>query len=192
MTYDPDTGEYVMPGDFIGEKELRWRPAPAPTDDVAGNDASDGVSQTGNVPAAGNVPDSGTLDAGEDFHFVPTHPLEAMAEDTRRAWQTGAVRDVTTDKGRFDLLPARAMRELAKHFQQGARKYEDRNWEKGIPLSVFLDSGLRHAFKVLEGLNDERHDRAWAWNAMCFLETAERIKAGLLPPELDDIGFLDR
>jgi hypothetical protein len=110
-----------------------------------------------------------------------------------RCFRTGAVRDVVTDKGRFDLLPARAVRELAKHFQQGARKYEDRNWEKGMPLGAsLLDSMLRHAFQILEGDHAERHDRAMAWNAMCFLETVERIKAGILPRELDDIGWLDK
>jgi len=108
----------------------------------------------------------------------------------RREFPTGAVRDVTHDKGRYDLLPPRAMRELAIHFQQGAVKYQDRNWEKGMYLGVFMDSMLRHAFKVLGGEHDERHDRAMAWNAVAFLETAERIKGGLLPKELDDIKWL--
>ena len=112
-------------------------------------------------------------------------------EGDRRQFSTGAVRDVTTDKGRFDLLPARAERELAIHFQQGARKYADNNWRKGIPLGVFMDSMLRHAFKVLGGEHDERHDRAMAWNAMCFLDTVERIKEGKLPKELDDIGWTE-
>ena len=107
----------------------------------------------------------------------------------RRQFSTGAVRDVTTDKGRFDLLPARAERELAIHFQQGARKYADRNWEKGIPLGVYIDSLKRHTGKVLMGEHDERHDRAMAWNVMCFLDTVERIKEGKLPKELDDIGW---
>jgi len=107
----------------------------------------------------------------------------------RRSFPTGAVRDVTTDKGRFDLIPPRAERELAIHFQQGARKYADRNWEKGIPLSVFLDSMKRHTGKVFMCEHKERHDRAIAWNAMAFLETVERIKEGILPKELDDIGW---
>lgn len=111
------------------------------------------------------------------------------AADDRRHFTTGAVRDVVTDKGRFDLMPPRAERELAIHFQQGARKYADRNWEKGIPLSVFIDSLRRHCGKIMIGEHDERHDRAMAWNAMAFLETSERIKEGSLPKELDDIHW---
>ena len=107
----------------------------------------------------------------------------------RRHFTPGAVRDVVTDKGRIDLMPPRAERELAIHFQQGARKYSDRNWEKGIPLSVFIDSLRRHCGKIMIGEHDERHDRALAWNAMAFLETVERIKEGALPVELDDINW---
>ena len=109
----------------------------------------------------------------------------------RRQFPTGAVRDFATGKGRFDLLPPRAMREVAIHYEQGAVKYGENNYLKGIKLSVFLDSGIRHAFKVLEGLHDERHDRAAAWNMLAFLETAERIREGILPKELDDIGWID-
>ena len=108
----------------------------------------------------------------------------------KRKFVTGAVRDVTTDKGRFDLMPPRAERELALHFQYGAQRYSDRNWEKGIPLGVFIDSLRRHLGKIMMGEHDERHDRAMAWNAMAFLETVERIKEGKLPKKLDDISWI--
>lgn len=105
----------------------------------------------------------------------------------RQEFTTGAVRDTQEGKGRYDLLPSRAMCELAIHFQQGAEKYAERNWEKGIPLSRFLDSAIRHSFAVLEGKTDEPHARAAAWNWVCFIETRARIRAGLLPSELDDL-----
>lgn len=105
----------------------------------------------------------------------------------RQEFPTGAVRDIQEGKGRFDLLPTRGMREVAKHFEAGAKKYSDRNWEKGIPLSRFLDSGLRHTFACLEGQTDENHAAAATWNLLCFLETRARIQAGLLPAELDDL-----
>lgn len=108
----------------------------------------------------------------------------------KRRFFTGAVRNKTEGKGDFSLLPARAIRELAIHFQDGAKEHEPRNWEKGISLSVYLDSGLRHGFQILEGKHNERHDRAAAWNFMCFLDTAERIRDGILPKKLDDIGWL--
>lgn len=57
--------------------------------------------------------------------------------------------------------------DLAKHFQDGARKYSDNNWKRGIPTNVFMDSALRHLFKFLRGDTDEPHDRAFVWNLVC-------------------------
>ena len=105
----------------------------------------------------------------------------------RESFTTGSVRDTRVGKGRFDLLPPRAMREVAQHFEAGAAKYGDRNWEKGQPLSRYLDSALRHTMLVLQGETDENHAAAAAWNLLCFIDTRARVAAGLLPPELDDM-----
>jgi len=78
----------------------------------------------------------------------------------KRKFNTGAQRDASISKGRYDLLPCHAIDRLAKHYQNGAQRYEDRGWEKGFPLSTFLDSGLRHAFQVLAGKDDEDHASA--------------------------------
>ena len=67
------------------------------------------------------------------------------------------------------------------HYKDGAEKYEDRNWEKGIPLHSFLDSGVRHLLKFSRGDTDERHDRAFVWNMLGLLWTSKH------KPELDDV-----
>lgn len=105
----------------------------------------------------------------------------------RQEFASGSVRDARDGKGRFDLLPPRAMMEVAKRFEDGAAAYSDRNWEKGQPLSRYIDSALRHAFAVLESRTDENHAAAAAWNWLAFIETRARIQAGLLPAELDDL-----
>lgn len=84
----------------------------------------------------------------------------------RRVFETGAVRDVVEGKGRCDLLPASSLLRLAKHYESGAKKYEDRNWEVGIPISVMIDSGLRHLLKYMDGQTDEDHLGAAAWNIL--------------------------
>ena len=106
---------------------------------------------------------------------------EIKDSGTRREFETGAVRDIAEGKGRCDLLPPIALMRLAKHFEAGCNKYGDRNWEKGIPMHCFIDSGLRHIFKYLAGWKDEDHLVAAAWNIMCALETEE------LRPEMQDI-----
>jgi hypothetical protein len=59
--------------------------------------------------------------------------------------------------------------EVAKHFEDGARKYGDNNWQKGIPVNCYIDSALRHYFKYRRGDQDEPHDRAFIWNLMCCI-----------------------
>lgn len=105
----------------------------------------------------------------------------------RQKFSTGSQRDLPDGKGRYDLLPCRALRRVARHFEAGAKKYNARNWEKGQPLSRYLDSGLRHAFNFLEGWRDEDHAAAAVWNLLCLIDTEERIRAGILPKELNDL-----
>lgn len=69
------------------------------------------------------------------------------------------------------------------HYADGAKKYEERNWEKGIPLHCFIDSGLRHLFKWADDWNDEPHDRAFVWNMLGAMWTYTN------KPELNDLPF---
>lgn len=108
----------------------------------------------------------------------------------REDFATGSRRDTRQGKGRYDLLPTRALELLAIHFENGSEKYGDRNWEKGQPLSRYLDSALRHLFKHLQGLRDEPHDVAAAWNILCMIDTHRRVIEGILPESLNDLTTL--
>ena len=57
--------------------------------------------------------------------------------------------------------------EVAKHFEEGAKKYGENNWQKGIPVPCYIDSAVRHYLKWLRDDEDEPHDRAFVWNIMC-------------------------
>ena len=61
--------------------------------------------------------------------------------------------------------------EVAKQFEDGAKKYGEDNWQKGIPTSCYIDSAVRHYLKYLRGDNDEPHDRAFCWNILCCIWT---------------------
>ena len=87
----------------------------------------------------------------------------------------GALRDRGEMKGRFDLLPACAIARLAKHYQAGALKYNEHNWEKGMPIHMFIDSGLRHIFQYLDGDKTEDHLAAAAWNILGAMWTEEKF-----------------
>lgn len=70
--------------------------------------------------------------------------------------------------------------EVSKHFEEGAKKYGERNWEKGIPVHCYIDSAVRHYLKFLRGDKDEPHDRAFCWNLICAIWTCKH------KPELND------
>lgn len=59
--------------------------------------------------------------------------------------------------------------EVAKHFEEGAKKYGESNWQKGIPVHCYIDSAVRHYLKWARGDKDEPHDRAFVWNVMCCI-----------------------
>lgn len=99
----------------------------------------------------------------------------------RRDFETGARRDVRTGKGRYDLMSPVATRRECQLLERGAVKYGDRNWEKGMPISVFLDSAIRHIFNYLEGEATEDHLAAARWNIGCAMHMEEKH------PELQDI-----
>lgn len=105
----------------------------------------------------------------------------------RREFDTGSVRDIRTGKGRFDLIPAYPLRRLAQHYEAGARKYKDRNWEKGQPLSSYLDSAERHLNGFKDGLVDEDHLAACVWNLFALMWTKEMVTRKRLPTSLDDL-----
>ena len=105
----------------------------------------------------------------------------------RQSFTTGSVRDTRDGKGRYDLLPVYAISRLARHYENGAVKYGDRNWEKWQPLTRYLDSALRHTFKLLGRQADEDHAAAAVWNLLAYIETLHRIELGQLPSDLDDL-----
>ena len=69
------------------------------------------------------------------------------------------------------------MLDVARHFENGALKYGEHNWEKGIPISRYIDSAVRHLMKDCACETDEDHAAAFAWNCMCAAWTMEHLPA---------------
>lgn len=121
--------------------------------------------------------DFSVLMAGGKAESEPT--IKDSGERTE--FSTGAVRDMHGGKGRFDLVPWEAIWELAKHCEAGAKKYGERNCEKGIPIHSLIDSAIRHLAKYLMGWNDEPHLRAALWNVAFAIYMEQKH------PEMQDI-----
>lgn len=78
------------------------------------------------------------------------------------------------EKLRLDLLPTDAIEEVGMVYTIGARKYADRNWEKGISYMRVVGALLRHLFAWLRGeerdpKDGQRHISAVAWNAIALM-----------------------
>ena len=89
-----------------------------------------------------------------------------------RTYESGAIRD-RGDKLRWDLMPYDALTEVVAVLTEGAKKYGDRNWEKGFPWTDTFASMMRHITQWMIGENiDEsgRHHMAHvAANALFLL-----------------------
>lgn len=88
--------------------------------------------------------------------------------------------DVLKYSGIIDTCLPTKFLEVSKHFEEGAKKYGEHNWQKGIPAHCYIDSAVRHYLKHLRGDTDEPHDRAFVWNILCCIWTCEN------KPELND------
>ena len=105
--------------------------------------------------------------------------------------RTGNTRDIYNAIGYFieisgfKTIPM-AMIEVSKHYEDGARKYAERNWEKGIPCHCYVDSGIRHLLKWLDGWDDEPHNRAFLWNMLGLLWTVKHR------PECNDLPYVEK
>lgn len=76
-----------------------------------------------------------------------------------------------------------AFMELSKHYEEGAKKYAERNWQKGISCHCYIDSCVRHLLKWYDGWNDEPHDRAVLWNLFGLWWTLKN------KPEMNDLPW---
>lgn len=76
--------------------------------------------------------------------------------------------------------------ELSIHYQDGAAKYGDNNWQKGLPVSRYLSSAIRHYLKFCRGDKDEPHDRACLWNLTAIIWTCKH------KPELNDYAKVEK
>ena len=107
----------------------------------------------------------------------------------RREFETGAVRDMAAGKGRYDLVPYDPLRRLALIYEHGAVKYGEHNWQKGIPVSSFIDSAMRHLQKFAADMTDEDHPAQAVWNIFAAMWTLDQIKQGKLSADLDNRAY---
>lgn len=102
-------------------------------------------------------------------------PLTPEPEATGRTakFGTGAVRSDTVEAFRYDLVSPVGLREVARTCAEGAAKYDDFNWEKGMPVHDLLNHALAHIYQFLAGDRAEPHLPHAAWNLLAAIHSHE-------------------
>ena len=90
------------------------------------------------------------------------------------------------DKPRLELVPPKALIEVAKVLTVGAAKYEDHNWARGFKWSRLYGASLRHILAHMGGEDlDQETGLSHIAHAICGLMF-------LLEHEVDKLGQDDR
>lgn len=127
--------------------------------------------------SCGCDPDDGYVCEGCTVLHIKT---EALTEETRSIDPTtGGQKGTKIQK--FSLIPAEFLWALATHYGIGAKKYADRNWEKGYRWSLSIDALERHlnAWKMGETYDMEtgsHHLIAVAWHACALFIFQRRVR----------------
>lgn len=112
-------------------------------------------------------------------------PFEIKSSGERKVFSTGMQRDIDETKIDYTLLRDGPMYERwAIHLNNGAKKYEPRNWMKAktrAEYERFISSAARHFEQYLCGDRDEDHAAAVIFNlngAEYVRDRMERRKNG--------------
>lgn len=81
-------------------------------------------------------------------------------------YATGAIRSSDAEATRYDLISPIGLEAVARACAEGAAKYSDYNWERGMPVSDLLNHALRHVYQYLSGDRSEDHLGHAAWGLL--------------------------
>lgn len=117
-------------------------------------------------------------------------PMASSGEE--RKFSTGAVRDGASKKPMIHLISPFFLRDLGEWLRfackdRKPKPYPPRNWERGMPFSETLGSGLRHVIAVMAGETTEDNFAAIGFMAMALSHYRHEIAAGRMDPALDDL-----
>lgn len=98
-------------------------------------------------------------------------------------YKTGAIRDDRTGKPNYLAVSFTARHRYVQYMTEMAKKYGEGNWRKGIPISSYEESLLRHISQYFrnkyEGASDEAekdHLSAAIFNIEGIMHAEEIVK----------------
>ncbi len=103
-------------------------------------------------------------------HYQEADNVKEQAGDTVR-FASGAVRSSDAEATRFDLISPIGLEAVARTCAEGAAKYGDFNWERGMPAHDLLNHALRHIYRYLAGDRSEDHLPHAAWGLLAAIHS---------------------
>ena len=90
-----------------------------------------------------------------------------------KEFTSGAIRSSDAEDFRYDLVSPIGLAAVARACKEGAEKYGDFNWEKGMDAQDLLNHALRHIYVWLGGDRREDHLGHAAWGVMAAIHSLE-------------------
>ena len=158
---------------------------------IAEDDARTPEADMETVPADWILQGQRELEAAsDDIRWTGDSILATQSDDIRPGttskFGTGAVRSSDVEQFRYDLVSPIGLREVARACAEGASKYGDWNWEKGMPVHDLLNHVLAHIYQFLGGDRSEPHLGHAAWGLLAAIHSHElwpELNAGTLRSE---------
>ncbi|NBV87920.1 MAG: hypothetical protein EBR88_00120 [Betaproteobacteria bacterium] len=88
-------------------------------------------------------------------------------------FSTGAQRSSDAENVRYDLITPIGLAAVARACAEGASKYSDYNWERGMPANDLLNHAIRHLYMFLSGDRSEDHLGHSAWGVLAAIHSLE-------------------
>ena len=109
----------------------------------------------------------------DELHIDRAMPMPDCAPPETRVEAGGRKDD--GGKLRWDLIPVIPMEQVVRVYTIGAKKYDDRNWEKGISYCRVFAAMMRHAWAWFRGetfdTQDYQHHLASVvWCALALMQ----------------------
>lgn len=86
-------------------------------------------------------------------------------------------------------IPLEALAAAAASFEYGAKKYSDRNWEKGLPWQQLIDSLMRHVQDFERGKDYDNGENGSDLHQVCMIMASAMM---LTTSVMRNIGTDDR
>ena len=123
----------------------------------------------------------------EAYNLIKSLEVMSIAEESKQMLKEGRKDD--SEKLRYDLVPPFALSEVVRVFNYGARKYEARNWERGILWMRLFAAIMRHAWAWASG---ETNDTETDINHMAHVACSALMLIEYTNPKMSKENFDDR